>query len=87
MKLSVDYEVKLTTGKGVYDGTTHSINVKFIGTASETDEMTCDTPFIVAPSVTGSCSLTSSVNIGHYRCVQLRTRGYGDDASIVKVTF
>ena len=83
LKLSVEYEVTLTTGAHIYDDTDDILRVKLIGTAGETDVMWCYAD-LTEPDVTASCTLTSSVDIGHYRCVQLRNVG-DDGASIVEV--
>ena len=71
--IDVEYQLAVTVGTGSYDGTVTAQYVVILGTRGQTGEQQCVGSFNAGTTVT--CSVSSKVDIGEYRCVIWRTTG------------
>ena len=84
LKLSVYYAITVTLNSGEYDGSVDSHFVTITGTESQTEENECDANF-EEPGSTLSCTVSSDVMIGEFRC--MKWRNVGVDGSRIQEVF
>ena len=66
------YKITISITAGSYDGTSAAQFVKIKGTEGETEELACEANFdLIGQDV--QCAVSSSQNIGIYRCIIWRT--------------
>ena len=66
------YKITISITAGSYDGTSGAQFVKIKGTEGETEELACEANFdVIGQDV--QCTVSSSQNIGIYRCIIWRT--------------
>ena len=71
--IDVEYQLAVTVGSAAYEDTADAQYVVILGTHGQTGEQQCVGSFNAGTTVT--CSVSSKVDIGEYRCVIWRTTG------------